>query len=143
PCRSCRSGRSETQNRTGIRSMNRGQEARRYLASRRSGVLSTASARYHGHPFGSLVPYALDHAGRPVILVSRLAEHTKNIAADPRASLLARDETEDPQAGARATLLGNAVSLEASDPTAGRYRRFFPDADRLLALGDFSFFAIA
>jgi hypothetical protein len=100
------------------------------------------SQRHGGHPFGSLVPYALDPQGRPVILVSRLAEHTRNMEADPRASLLVHDTESDPQAGARVTLLGNATPLEASNTAAARYRRLFPDSERLLALGDFSFFVL-
>ncbi len=122
--------------------MSRGSEARRHLASRRAGVLSTLSQRHSGHPFGSLVPYVLDHDARPVILVSRLAEHTKNMGADHRVSLLVHDEAPDPQAGARVTLLGNAAPLVASSPAAARYQRFFHDSKKLLALGDFSFFAI-
>lgn len=77
-----------------------------------------------------------------MILVSRLAEHTRNMEADPRASLLAHDAESDPQAGARVTLLGNAVPLEASSPGAALYQRLFPDSERLLALGDFSFFVL-
>jgi putative heme iron utilization protein len=123
--------------------MSREIEARRHLGSIHSGVLSTLSGRYGGHPFGSLVPYVLDHEGRPVILVSRLAEHTKNIERDARVSLLAHDEATDVQAGARVTLLGHAKRLDASSPAAARYRRFFPDAEGLIALGDFSFFVVA
>lgn len=122
--------------------MSYGTEARRHLAACRAGVLSTLSLRYGGHPFGSLVPYALDHDGRPVVLVSRLAEHTRNIEADARVSLLAHDPAADPQAGARATLLGKAVPVEPSGAAAARYRRFFPDSERLVALGDFSFLAV-
>ena len=77
-----------------------------------------------------------------MILVSHLAEHTRNMEADPRVSLLAHDAASDPQVGARVTLLGNAAPLEASDPAAARYRRLFPDSERVLALGDFSFFAL-
>ena len=77
-----------------------------------------------------------------MILVSRLAEHTRNMEADPRVSLLAHDAASDPQAGARVTLLGNAVPLDASNPAAARYRRLFPDSERVLALGDFSFFVL-
>ena len=105
-------------------------------------MLSTLSQRHSGHPFGSLVPYALDHQGRPVILVSRLAEHTRNLEADPRTSLLAHDAASDPQAGARITFLGNATRLEASSPAAVRFRRLFPDSEELFALGDFSFLAL-
>jgi putative heme iron utilization protein len=122
--------------------MSHGTEARRHLASCRSGVLSTLSLRHAGHPFGSLVPYVLDHEGRPVVLVSRLAEHTKNIEADARVSLLAHDAAADPQAGARVTLLGGAAPVDAGSGAAARYRRFFPDSEQLVALGDFSFLAI-
>jgi len=122
--------------------MTNGTEARRHLASCRSGVLSTLSLRHGGHPFGSLVPYVLDHDGRPIVLVSRLAEHTKNIEADARVSLLAHDAAADAQAGARVTLLGGAVPVGSSGGGAARYRRFFPDSERLVALGDFSFLAI-
>ena len=122
--------------------MNRGSIARKHLASCRTGVLSTLSLRHGGHPFGSVVPYVLDQSARPVILVSRLAEHTKNLLADPRASLLARDEASDPQAGARVTLLGSATALESNSRAASRYQRFFPDSRKLLALGDFAFFSL-
>jgi putative heme iron utilization protein len=76
------------------------------------------------------------------MLVSRLAEHTKNLLADPRASLLARDEGSDAQAGARVTLLGRATTLEPASPAASRYQRFFPDSGKLFALGDFAFIAL-
>ena len=122
--------------------MNSGAQARRRLASHRAGMLSTLSRRHGGHPFGSLVPYVLDHDGKPVILASRLAEHTRNIEADSRVSLLVHEEAPDPQAGARVTLLGNAAGLDVSSPAAARYQRFFKDSGKLLALGDFSFFAV-
>jgi len=121
--------------------MTRGAEARRFLRSRRHGVLSTLSRRVGGYPFGSVVPYLLDHAARPVILISRLAEHTTNVEADPRVSLLASDGRDDVQAAARVTLLGDAVR-DAEDRTLARYLRYFPDADRLIELGDFAFYRI-
>src|SRR5207237_2411576 len=57
-----------------------------YLA--RTGALATLSRRHPGHPFASVMPYALDDAGRPVFLISAMAMHTQNLEADPRASLL-------------------------------------------------------
>lgn len=120
-----------------------GADARRYLRAHRSGVLSTLSAGLGGYPFGSIVPFVLDGDCRPVILVSALAEHTKNLAADPRASLLVHDYAEDVQAGARLTLAGDAVRLAEDPPAQARYLRQFPAAQELLALGDFSFWAIA
>ena len=122
--------------------MNEGAEARRYLRSRRSGVLATISVKLDGYPFGSLVPFVLDHAACPVILISRLAEHTKNIGADPRVSLLVHDLTDDSQAAARVTLVGNAARISTPGTIQTRYLNYFPDAVRLLALGDFSFYRI-
>jgi putative heme iron utilization protein len=123
--------------------MSSGDEARRYLRHHLHGVLSTISKKLDGYPFGSVVPCVTDHAARPVILVSRLAEHTKNIEADPRVSLLVRDAAADAQESARLTIIGNArlVADERAAPQA-RYLRYFPAAERLLALGDFSFFHI-
>jgi len=63
-----------------------GGDARRFTRAQHSGVLSTLSRRVEGFPFGSVAPFILDHAGRPVILISTLAEHTKNIDTDPRAT---------------------------------------------------------
>ena len=67
-----------------------------------------------GYPFGSVVPYVLDHEACPVLLISRLAEHTKNLAGDARASLLINDPGDDVQAQARVTLLGTAERV--ADP---------------------------
>jgi putative heme iron utilization protein len=123
--------------------MNAGDEARRYLRQHRHGVLSTISKKLGGHPFGSVVTCALDHSARPVIYISRLAEHTKNIDADPRVSLLVRDGNTDPQSGARLTLIGDAVRA-TGDLAAlqARFLAYVPDAARLVELGDFLFYRI-
>lgn len=65
-------------------------------------MLATHSAQRPGFPFGSVVAYAADAAGRPVLWLSDLAEHTRNPAADPRASLPAdgrSDRGPDERAG--------------------------------------------
>jgi len=123
--------------------MSHGEQARRYLRARHHGVLSTLSRKLEGYPFGSVVPFMLDPAARPVVLISRLAEHTQNIEADSRVSLLASDAGDDVRAGARLTLIGDAARA-GGDLAAlrSRYLNYFPDAGRLLALGDFSFYAI-
>lgn len=123
--------------------MTTGRDARRYLRAHRSGVLSTLSAKLGGYPFGSIVPFALDRECRPVILVSALAEHTRNLAADPRASLIVHDYADDVQAGTRLTLAGDAAPLTDDAAARTRYLRQFPAAQQLLALGDFSFWTIA
>jgi putative heme iron utilization protein len=125
------------------RGMTHAREARRYLRAHRSGVLSTLSAKLGGYPFGSIVPFVLDRDGRPAILISALAEHTRNLAADPRASLIVHDYVEDVQTGARLTLVGDAAQVGDDGAVRARYLRYFPAAQDLLALGDFSFWAIA
>ncbi len=120
-----------------------GAAARLYLRRHHAGMLATLSHRLGGYPFGSVVPFVLDHAARPVILASRLAEHTRNIAADPRASLLVNDPSGDVQAGARLTLVGDAARMEGDFASLrARYLRYLPGAHRLLALGDFDFYRI-
>src|SRR6185503_2341325 len=120
--------------------MSEGAEARRFLRRQRHGVLSTLSRRFDGYPFGSVLPYVTDHAGRPVVLVSALAEHTSNLQADARVSLLVQEAVEDVQAGARLTLVGDATPGKQME--LARYLNYVPGADRLLALGDFAFWTI-
>ncbi len=80
-----------------------------------------------GYPFGSLVGYALDDAGRPLLCLSDLAEHSANLAADPRASLLVAAQPADgvdPLSTARATLVGDLREVPSADRSAAhdRYR---------------------
>ena len=121
--------------------MTHGEEARRFLRSHHSGVLSTLSASLPGYPFGSIAPFVLDADCRPVILISALAEHTKNLAGDPRASLIVHGD-DDVQAGPRLTLVGDAARAADDPAVQNRYLRYFPAAQDLLSLGDFSFWAI-
>src|SRR5678810_266161 len=64
------------------------ERARTLVHVARTGALTTLSRRLPGHPFGSVMPYASDERGRPVVLISGLAMHTRNLGADPHASLL-------------------------------------------------------
>lgn len=116
-------------------------EARLFLRSTRSGVLSTHSARFAGYPFGSVAPFVLDHDGCPLILISTIAEHTRNISADPHVSLIAFDPASpDMQAGARLTLLGEARIADKQDGLLrARYLRYFPQAKRYFDMHDFLF----
>ena len=117
--------------------------ARALLAAESVGVLSTISVHRAGFPYGSVTPYALAADGAPVVLLSRLAAHTKNLAADPRASLFVGDRSaaEDPQAGARISLLGRVAPVSETDvgDARTRYLAAWPRAADYLALGDFSF----
>lgn len=110
------------------------------------GVLSTLSVKHDGWPFGSATPYAISASGDPIILVSSLAEHTKNMMNDPRVSLFIQDTTtnENPQSIARATLLGVVESLNESESedAAQRYLSRFPEAAQNFQLGGFSLLRI-
>lgn len=117
-------------------------EARRFTRSQHSGVLSTLSKRLEGFPFGSVAPFILDHGGRPVILISDIAEHTKNIVADPRVSLIVQPYSPDMQVNGRVTILGRATRLEEKDRLAPRYLRFHPQAEAYFAMHDFQFYCI-
>lgn len=123
--------------------MNEGRAARCYLRANRHGALATISLKMPGYPFGSIVPFTLDHRARPVILASRLAEHTKNIRADSRASLLVHESAADVQAASRLTVIGDAHPVDSGlDSLKTRYLSIFPDAKRLFDLGDFTLFQI-
>jgi len=88
----------------------------------RTGTLATVSRRHAGHPFASVMPYALDAAGRPLFLISAMAMHTQNLEADPRASLLITqpDWSDDPLAAGRLTLMGEAAKLGAAEAADAR-----------------------
>jgi putative heme iron utilization protein len=119
-------------------------EARKFLHSLHNGVLSTISARLSGYPFGSITPFVLDHEGNLLILISTIAEHTKNIQADQRVSLIAFDSNStDMQASARLTLVGDATIAPKDAALRARYLRYFPQAENYFDMHDFQFYRIA
>ena len=113
--------------------------ARRVLRLAATGSLATLR---NGAPFASLVTVATTVAGEPILLLSRLAVHTQNLARDPRASLLLvapGGETGDPLAGARLTLTGTA----RRDDDGMLRRRFLArheEAAIYAGFGDFAFY---
>jgi len=118
--------------------------ARRLLYHQSSGVLSTHSIDVQGYPFGSIVPYTLDYQGQPAILISEIAQHTRNIKHDNRVSLTVFDpRTEDPQAASRLTWIGDAEPIDPSETDIReRYLRYFPSAESYFETHDFSFYRI-
>jgi hypothetical protein len=124
--------------------MNHNLEARKFLRSTHSGILSTHSARCEGYPFGSVAPFVLDHNCQPIILISNIAEHTKNIALNPKVSLLVFAGGEDLQANSRLTLIGEAVKIfkEVDADLRSRYLRYLPQAASYFDMHDFSFYRI-
>lgn len=124
--------------------MNHAREARQLLRSHRYGVLCTLSRKFDGHPFGSITPYLVEHDGSVLILISTLAEHTRNIQHDARVSLIAHDhDNTDIQAQGRVTLLGTARPAADQAQAGARYLRYFPGAADYFSMHDFSFYRIA
>ena len=107
-----------------------------------SATVATHSLRVPGYPYATTVPLVLDQQQRPLLLISALAEHTKNLLADPRLSLaVVEPQAIDVQAAARLTLLGDAERFQPDDALVRRYLRYLPAAEPYLAL-DFMFFRI-
>ena len=119
---------------------------RELLANERHAVLATLSASRDGWPFASVAPYALSDAGEPLLLLSDLAEHTRNVRADPRASLMVQDgaSLNDPQAGYRVTILGQVEPLAESELSSARetYVARHPHAVEYLAMADFRLYVL-
>jgi putative heme iron utilization protein len=109
------------------------------------GILSTISVDLPGYPFGSVTPYCVDEACRPIVYISTLAQHTHNILADPRLSLTVIEpgDSADVQARGRVTCVGKAVPLSESESRPRRrYFRYFPSARQYENTHDFAFFRI-
>ncbi|AXE91033.1 HugZ family protein [Paraburkholderia terricola] len=107
------------------------------------GTLATHAREPEGFPYPTVLPFAPDPRHRPTILISRLAEHTHNLRADPRAGFLVVDAPDgDVLSGQRVTLLGTFEAIDPAPEVVQRYLRYHPDAQRYLALGDFTFWTL-
>lgn len=117
--------------------------ARQLLRAHRYGALSTLSKKFDGHPFGSITPYLVDHDGSLLILISALAEHTKNIMHDPRVSLITHNQEDAHiQTQGRLTVVGTAVLEKERELAGKRYLRYFPEAQTYYDMPDFQFYRI-
>ncbi len=116
---------------------------RSLLRRSRQGALATLMPG-SGDPYCSLVNVASEPDGSPVLLISRLAIHTKNILADPRVSLMLDERAPgDPLEGARIMVAG--VAEQAIDDVHVLRRRYLaahPSAEMFAGFGDFAFFRI-
>ncbi|KYG03690.1 hypothetical protein BE21_50415 [Sorangium cellulosum] len=120
----------------------------RTLAQRaRTATLCTLARDPAGYPYGSLVTVAVDAHGRPLLLLSALAEHTGNLKARAEASLLVAEPAEgraDPLALGRMTLIGPCRPLEAAEAAAARttFLAAHPRASYYVDFTDFSFYRL-
>jgi len=122
------------------------ERARTLVYLGRTGMLSTLSRKHPGHPFGSVMPYALDAQGRPLFLISTMAMHTQNLQADKRASLLVTQPgwEGDPLAAARITLIGESFRLAGPEAVVARkaYLARHPNAAYWVDFEDFGFYRL-
>jgi len=125
------------------------EEARRLALSADRGSLATRLARAdqpglgQGHPYVSLVLLAWEPPFRPLLLLSTLADHTRNLLADPAASLLI-DGTAglaEPLAGPRVTLLGR-LEKHSDQGRKALYVERHPGASRYAGFADFALYAM-
>ncbi|MCZ6860177.1 MAG: DUF2470 domain-containing protein [Alphaproteobacteria bacterium] len=115
------------------------QKARNLIRTVQKGALSTTLTSFESWPYGSLVLVANDYDASPVLLISDLAEHAKNLASDARASLLfdgTSPRGADPLDGPRVSVLGRARKSDAPHLRA-RYLARHPAAERFADFGDF------
>lgn len=121
------------------------ERSRTLVAASTFASLATMSTECPGFPFGSLVGYASDSSGRLLLCLSSLAEHSRNMAADPRASIMVTeaDNGTDPLAQARVTLVGEMVKLEGDERQAAMdtYLAAHPTAF-YIAFSDFSVYRL-
>ena len=108
------------------------------LHSASEAALATHSTTLDGFPFASAVPFVTDVHHRPIMLISGLAEHSRNLQANPRASLMIA-KTLGKGEMARVSLIGEVHPIEAEPLLVARYLRYHPHAERFLQLGDFRF----
>ena len=116
-----------------------GLAAKKLLREGRSGALATLVAG-SGDPYCSLVNVATAVDGAPLLLLSKLALHTKNLLADARVSLMLDERKEgDPLEGARVMLMGTCA--KDSDRLSGpAYLRRHPEAEMFANFADFGFY---
>ena len=130
---------------TSVATPSHAERARTLVDQVTTGALSTLARDPAGHPYGSFVTFAIDDsAGDPILLLSALAEHARNLEEDRRASLMvAEDSSDDPLANGRVTLVGACDPVEEGDSAASVYLERFPDAAYYEDFGDFGYWRLA
>lgn len=122
------------------------QTAKSLIRSGKQGALATLVPG-SGDPYCSLVNVATAPDSSPVLLISKLAIHTKNVLADPRVSLMIDERRAgDPLEGARVMISGRAESVTeegALEAVRRRYLLRHPSAEAFVNFPDFAFYRIA
>lgn len=115
---------------------------RRLIRNADRGMLSTHML-HDGWPYGSLVLVAIEPDLSPILLLSGLAEHTRNLVADPRASLLIDGAVgqDDPLSAPRVTLMGRIAQIE-DKAAATRYIARHPASALYAGFADFHYYRL-
>jgi putative heme iron utilization protein len=107
-----------------------------------SGLLSTHSLKFPGYPFGSLLPICRDPKGNPLLLISDLAQHTRNLDNNPLCSLTFNEPGDgDVQQLARLTCLASAEAVTSASASE-RFFRYFPSSRRYHKELNFNFYRL-
>lgn len=115
--------------------------ARELVNTQDFGVLSTLSFKLGGFPLGSVVPYCVDGEGCLIILISTIAEHTKNINNDSRCSITITKDSDDVQANGRLCIIGN-MEITTDETSSERYYTHFPHSRAYSQAHDFFFYRL-
>jgi putative heme iron utilization protein len=120
------------------------QAARRIMRSTLKATLASLEPAT-GVPYASLVTVANGADGSPLMLLSNLAVHTRNLKADARASMLfdATDAAGDPLAGGRVTVIGRVARIEQPAHARQRFLSRLPEAELYADFPDFAFYRLA
>jgi putative heme iron utilization protein len=123
------------------------ERCRTLVAGARSATLCTIAREPAGFPYGSLVTVAVDPRGRPLFLLSDLAEHTGNLVARPEASALLTEPLgthDQPLALGRVTILGRCAKVTAAEKADARevFLKTQPSASYYVDFDDFAFYRL-
>ena len=127
-----------------VRAPSHAERARTLIAELKTGSLATIALEPAGYPYASFTTFALA-GGEPVFLISRIAEHTRNLVADPRASLMVNESgNADPLANGRVTLVGRCAKLPRGEsPAREAFLASHPTASYYVDFDDFDFWQLS
>ncbi len=120
-------------------------QARNLLRQQELAVLSTHSKSTPEYPFGSVTTYISNVNGETIFYISNLAQHTRNILNNPKMCLTVFEGNEnDPNAGARLSIMGEAQLVDESDIESVKQRFFalYPDSREYQKMHDFNFYIL-
>lgn len=129
------------------RSPSHAERCRTMAIAARSATLSTIARDPPGFPFGTLVTLAVDHRGRPILLLSQLAEHTQNLSHNSNTSILLTEVAPagtSPLTNGRVTLLGpcRPVPEAERNEVSAIFLAAHPEAAQYASFKDFAYYRI-